>query len=81
MIPSSVDQVLQLATWFLALVEFVLAFYILSLNGTRVTDAGLIHLSGLPELRQLWLLDTAVSEEGVRSLNEKLPKCGAFRKL
>ena len=48
---------------------------ILSLTGTDVTDAGLERLKGLSKLQRLKLQGTAVTEEGVKKLQESLPEC------
>ncbi len=40
----------------------------LDLNGTRVTDAGIVPLRGLTKLQWLWLSDTAVSDAGLAHL-------------
>jgi hypothetical protein len=37
----------------------------LNLTGTRVTDAGLEHLTGLAQLHELTLTDTQVTEAGL----------------
>ena len=37
-----------------------------SLEGTRVSDAGLMHLQRLTQLTELYLSDTQVSDTGVR---------------
>jgi hypothetical protein len=47
---------------------------VLDLSGTAITDEGLNHLEPLRNLRHLYLLNTKVTEEGVRQLREKLPK-------
>ena len=40
----------------------------LHLTGTRFTDAGLVHLKGLPRLRELTLHDTQLSDAGLEQL-------------
>ncbi len=40
----------------------------LSVRGTRITDAGLRHLDGLKELSRLNLTDTSITDEGLRHL-------------
>jgi hypothetical protein len=40
----------------------------LSVRGTRITDAGLRHLDGLKELSQLNLTDTSITDDGLRHL-------------
>jgi hypothetical protein len=49
------------ATWFL--------------SGSQLTDSGLEHLKGLPQLRVLWLHNTKLSDDGVKELQQALPKC------
>jgi hypothetical protein len=51
----------------------------LDLRGTKVSDAGLIHLKGLARLRELWLPDTTVSDAAVNELNEALPRTSIDR--
>lgn len=46
----------------------------LSLNGPRITDAGLVHLETLPKLKNLWLRGTAITDEGYRRLQAALPQ-------
>jgi hypothetical protein len=50
----------------------------LSLSGTNVNDAGLDRLSGLKSLRYLYLLDTKVTDEGVKKLQQALPNCKIY---
>ena len=45
------------------------------LNGTEVTDAGLVHLKGLTQLQTLGLSFTKVIDEGIKKLQEALPNC------
>jgi hypothetical protein len=40
-----------------------------------VTDAGLVHLTGLKALQQLDLRGSKVTEAGVKKLAATLPKC------
>lgn len=40
----------------------------LSLNRTQVTDAGLVHLAGSGELKELYLAGTGAGDEGLRHL-------------
>ena len=42
----------------------------LHLGSTTITDAGLVHLEGLTTLKDLKVTRTAVTEEGVASLNK-----------
>ena len=50
----------------------------LRLGATKVTDAGLVHLKGLHAL-ELLDLNAAVTDAGVRGLEEALPKCKVRR--
>ncbi len=47
----------------------------LSLDGTLISDAELKHLSRLTKLKTLRLEGTQVTNEGVESLQQKLPDC------
>jgi len=40
-----------------------------------VTDAGLVHLKGLTQLRTLNLSLTQITDAGVAELKKSLPKC------
>ena len=40
----------------------------LSRSGSRVTDAGLIHLAGLTQLEELWLQKTRITDDGLAHL-------------
>jgi hypothetical protein len=40
----------------------------LSLSGTQVTDAGLVHLKGMTGLRTLDLSDTQITDAGLAHL-------------
>jgi len=51
----------------------------LSLWGTKVTDAGLVHLKGLGNLKALDLSATRVTDDGVKQLQEALPNCAIVR--
>ncbi|MFP6657003.1 MAG: hypothetical protein VB853_02415 [Pirellulales bacterium] len=51
------------------------AVWSVTLNNTKVTDAGLAHLSGLTKLERLWLTRTQVTDAGVKKLQQALPKC------
>jgi hypothetical protein len=46
----------------------------LNLHGTRVGDAGLVHLAGLRNLRALYLWQSAATPAGVERLRAGLPK-------
>jgi hypothetical protein len=45
----------------------------LFLDGTAVTDGGLIHLKGLTGLQELRLANTNVTDAGVAELHRALP--------
>ncbi|QDU79316.1 hypothetical protein Pla110_10240 [Polystyrenella longa] len=47
----------------------------LDLTGCDVTDAAVEHLSTMIYLRELYIADTQISEEGIATLKEALPKC------
>ena len=47
----------------------------LDLYGTQVTDAGLVHLKELTNLRELYLDETQVTDAGVAELKQALPNC------
>ena len=47
----------------------------LDLFDAQVTDAGLVHLKGLTQLQELYLVDTKVTDEGVKKLQQALPNC------
>jgi len=53
--------------------------YVLQLRGTEITDAGLVHLTGLTNLHTLILHGTLVTDEGVKTLQEALPDCKITR--
>ena len=61
MIPTAV-------AWLGGLIDHDLSGYVdtVSLKGTRVSDAGLVHLQRLTQLTELYLSDTQVSDTGVR---------------
>ena len=46
----------------------------LYLDGTGMTDAGLVHLEKLQKLKMLSLTKTDLSVEAVNGLREKLPE-------
>jgi len=45
----------------------------LELSGAMITDAGLVHLAKIKNLRQLALRDTKVTADGVAKLRITLP--------
>ena len=47
----------------------------LNLQQTNVTDAGLEHLTGLTNLKLLWLNGTQVTDERVKEFQQALPNC------
>jgi len=47
---------------------------VLELRGTEITDAGLVHLTGLTKLQWLHLRNTRVTDAGVNELKKALPK-------
>ena len=51
---------------------------ILDLRGTKVTDAGLVHLKSFSKLESLDLTDTKVTEKGVTNFKEVLPSCNIW---
>ena len=50
-----------------------------SLIGTNVTDAGLVHLKGLTKLEYLNLNGTKVTDAGIKQLQQTLPNCKITR--
>ena len=53
----------------------------MNLNGTRITDAGLVHLSGLTNLRDLWLTGTGVGLTGTGVTDAGLVHLSGLKKL
>ena len=51
-----------------------------SLRGTKITDAGLVHLKGLTNLQTLNLGGTKITDAGVADLQKALPNCKIYRK-
>ena len=51
----------------------------LDLNFTQVTDAGLVHLTGLTKLKDLRLVGTQVTDQGVSELQKTLPNVQVTR--
>jgi len=54
---------------------------IVSLTGTDITDAGLVHLKGLTNLKWLFLYNTKVTDVGVAELYKTFPKLTIFHRL
>jgi len=52
---------------------------VLNLYGSTISDAGLGALSALPRLERVFVWDTAVTEEGVRALEEARPSLEVVR--
>ena len=48
------------------------------LSGTPDTNAALVHLQGLSQLQWLDLTGTKVTDQGVKKLQQALPKCNIF---
>ena len=46
----------------------------INLYGTKVTDAGVSKLSAMPNLKRLYLWQTAVTPAAIKTLKEKLPE-------
>jgi hypothetical protein len=42
---------------------------------TQITDAALVHLKGLTNLKGLYIRYTRITDEGVKNLQEALPNC------
>ncbi len=49
--------------------------YSLVLDGKQITDDGLTHLAEMSNLRILILMETGVSDKGVKKLQQALPDC------
>ncbi len=49
------------------------------LSGTKVSDAGLVHLKEMTKLERLWLAGTKVTDTGLKKLKQALPNCGINR--
>ena len=47
----------------------------LYLNGTQITDAGMVRLKGLTKLDELNLEETQVTDTGIAELQQALPNC------
>jgi hypothetical protein len=51
----------------------------IDLGSTSVTDAGLVHLSELKNLRMLWFDRSLVTDKGIEDLRKALPDCVIHR--
>jgi hypothetical protein len=51
------------------------SLHLLWIRSASVTDAGLVHLENLPQLKDLVLIDTKVTREGVNRFKRALPNC------
>ena len=47
----------------------------LGIDGTKITDAGLVHLKGLTNLQSLHIGGNKVTDAGVADLQKSLPNC------
>lgn len=50
------------------------------LVGSTVTDASLVYVQEIPNLKSLWIADTQISERGARRLEHAIPDLMVFRK-
>jgi hypothetical protein len=50
----------------------------LNLSDTAITDAGVAHLQGLTELKQLDVRTTAVTGDAIKRLKKALPRCNVY---
>jgi hypothetical protein len=62
-----------------AINKFSSDFTHLNFGGTKVTDAGLVHLKGMTGLRRLNLSETKVTDAGVAKLRPALPNCNILK--
>jgi len=51
-----------------------LPLVLIVLHKTRITDAGLRHLAGIKNLREIHIGETAVTDAGVAALKQALPE-------
>ncbi len=56
----------------LRLVEQLTKVELLSFRGTQITDAGLIHLKGLANLKECYF---TIAQPGLEALKQTLPNC------
>ena len=50
----------------------------LGISNCPITDEGLVHLHGLTDATEIWLVGTDVTASGCRSLQRALPNCKIF---
>ena len=50
----------------------------LNLDGSKITDDGLVKLEALDQLRWVGLARSGVTEEGVKKLSDALPNCNVL---
>ncbi len=48
---------------------------VLALNGTKVTDSGLLHLHRNKNLAMLFIGNTKITGEGIADLKKAVPNC------
>ena len=48
---------------------------LLAIGYTKVSDAGLVHLEGLTNLKRMDLMFTQTTDAGVKQLQQALPNC------
>ena len=58
----------------------MLSLTTLVLSNTQVADEGVVRLTALKNLRNLWLLNTLVSDSAILELHASLPKCRIRRR-
>jgi hypothetical protein len=52
---------------------------LLDLGFTKITDTGLANLKAFTQLKTLNLIETKVTDEGVKKLQQALPNCHISR--
>jgi hypothetical protein len=55
------------------------ALEFLAINRTRVSDAGLDRLRGLTNLKEIWVSDSAISDEGWSRFQAGMPNLDTVR--
>jgi hypothetical protein len=53
----------------------------LGIDGTSITDKGLLHLHSARNLQELWLRNTDVTQQGIQLLQTSLPNCRIHHSL